>query len=197
MTIRITSAHVGDLRARAQRAGERFEAARASLYRPDGEPIYAESEHEEHMNRLKAERDAALSEVSPALDEALSELRAEREHLHNADVVASLSNEELARAASLRDLAADAVQTLSDEGLVARLRSVEASGDRAAALSYARAASRRLQADTARCRRRAREAGRTPPLWAPILPSTVPSRRWKALWAVRSAGRASRTFVPA
>lgn len=159
MTIRITSGHIGDLRARAERAGERYEAARANLYRTDGEPIYSESEHEEHLSRLRAERDGVLGEACPALEEALSSLRAERESLQNGDAATSLSTEELARAASLRDFAADAVQSLSEEDMLARLRAVEVSTDRAAALSYARAAARRMQADASRRRSQARQAG--------------------------------------
>lgn len=159
MTTRITSGHIGDLRARAQRAGERFEAARANLYRTDGEPIYSESEHEEHMRRLRVERDGVLGDVGPALDEVLSGLRAERDNLQAGDVATSLSTEELSRAASLRDLAADAVSSLSEGDLLARLRAVGASGDRASALSYARAATRRMQADASRRRSQARQAG--------------------------------------
>jgi hypothetical protein len=155
----VSSIDIDQLRLRAEHASTNFERDRGDLYRDDGSPLFSEDEHARREGELAAERNRVLSEVTPALEEAITGLRDERANLENADPAASLTDAELSRAASLRGFVADEAGELSVENLVARLNAVRAAGERGSMLAHARAARRRLQSDATRRRRALQQAG--------------------------------------
>lgn len=143
MTIQITDARLAGLMERAEAAQGAFEAARGSLYRGDGEPVYGEAEMRERLAELQSQRARACG---AAVEEARQiRIAAERavEDAANSDPLASLPTEDLARASAMRGFAADAAEALDDEGFEKRLRSVLAGGNRAEIGAYYAAGSRR------------------------------------------------------
>lgn len=125
-----------NLEAKAEAAATRFKEGKASLYRGDGAPRYAEDEHRERLEALAVERDAALDAV---LEEATGERLAaegETQRMRHADPASFLAEEELARANARRAFALDAAESLPPDELVRRLEEARASGDRASAFAY-------------------------------------------------------------
>lgn len=150
---------IGDLKARAESARDRFEEQRARLFRADGKTkIYSDAEHAERLAALRSERNRILREVRREAQAEADSAKRDLAALENGDPTTLLTAEELERANARRALVADDVALLTPEELQGRLEAVLRGGDRASAFVY-------LQAG----RRRARDMGAAPPELSRVL----------------------------
>lgn len=153
--------NVGDLKARAQRAVETFEAGRANLFRADGETrIYSDDEHAERLGALRSERNRILRETEEQCETATDEAQADLAALENGDPTTLLTTEELERANARRALVLDDVATLDQEALQGRLEAVMHGGDRDSMFVYLQAGRRHA---------RSAPAGAVPPALSRVL----------------------------
>jgi len=134
---------LGDLSAHIETASAKFEAETATLYRPDGTPLFAEDEHAARLDSLTRERNAALRQAGEDVREEMVKLDEHVEHLRARDVAERLSTEELQAAGDRRAFAMDAASTLGTGELADRMRSVLATGDKAAIFAYLNAGERK------------------------------------------------------
>lgn len=153
--------HIGDLKARAERAVETFEADRDKLFRADGKTkVFSEDEHAERLAALRSERNAVLTEVEKQTQGAIEEANADLTALKHGDPTTLLTTEELERANARRALVSDDVASLDQEELQGRLEAVLHGGNRDSMFVY-------LQAGRGRVR--GLPAGRVPPRLSQVL----------------------------
>lgn len=126
-------------------AVKRFEAEKAALYRPDGEPKFGPKEHAEKMAALLEPVTRWHNHVKEkcAAAEAEARMAASLEH---SDPITTLSDNELQRAYFLRPFVQDAVNSLPLSDLAKRLGAVVATGDKATIACYQQAAAQRTAA---------------------------------------------------
>jgi hypothetical protein len=144
MTTKNPEVNLGDLKARAELAQQRYEAGEKGLYR-DGKQLYSDDVHREEVSRLRSERNAVLGEVE---EEARAEglaADAAAERARNADPAEFLSPEELERANARRAFALDAARTMRPGAFAERCEAVLAGGGRGAIFAHAMAARRRRE----------------------------------------------------
>ena len=143
--------HFGSEATRLERAAERFEAAKAALFRSgDGQPMYAPEEHQQRLDGLLAEYDDVGAEIKATAEEAIAAGRQELAKLDSASPLDRLTADEQ-QAASVRALfVREDCETLPLGPLTARVRAVLASGDRVDAYLLGRYAGARLDADRQR-----------------------------------------------
>lgn len=134
---------LGDLKARAERAQEKFEKDKATLYRTDGSQVYSDQEHKERLGTFTRERNATLKQVEEAVWVERVALDEKIANIKNRDAGELLTSEELRAANDRRTFAIDAAETLGVEELVGRMRSVLASGDKGVIFAYLNAGERR------------------------------------------------------
>jgi hypothetical protein len=142
--------HFGSQVDRIDRAAERFEAARAKLYRSDGQPIYGPEEHRQRLDALLGEFDAVGAAVTGAAEEAIAEAEGKLAILEGGDPLDGLKPDELDRANRLAAFIREDAEALPHGELAKRLRAVLAAGDRPKALLWARYLDKRLEAERGR-----------------------------------------------
>ena len=69
--------HFGSEVSRLERAAESFEAGKARLYRPDGQPVYGPEEHQQRIDALLAQFDAVGSAVAEEAEAAIATAEAD------------------------------------------------------------------------------------------------------------------------
>ncbi len=166
--------HVGDLKARAERARRTFEESRAKLFRADGKTkIFGDAEHAERLSALRAERNRALGEVEAGLREAFREANAQLTNLEHRDPTELLSPQELALANQKRGFALDAAEALDTGALVRRLEAVLAGGEKGSIFAYWMGGQKRRERILERRRENARRASDHPFESAAQIPNTT------------------------
>lgn len=103
----------------------------SGLYQDDGQPVYTETIHQQHIQRALAPLETAVAEAHELCERADIEAR-KLEALRHLDPLSSLSNDELIRLNAARELAQDEIaqfELLPDQ-LGDRLDAVLAHGDR-------------------------------------------------------------------
>lgn len=127
---------LGDLKVRAERAQERYEAGEKRLYGSDGSKVYSDDVHNEEVGKLRAERNRELGEVEEMVREERAAASARAENARSADPTEALTAEELARANAKRAFAVDDADALDAAAFGKRLESVLAGGDKGAIFAY-------------------------------------------------------------
>jgi len=135
---------------RLERAGERFQAAKAKLTRPDGSRVYGDAEHAEREAALLADYDAVGAEVKATAEEATAAGRQELAKFDGASPLDRLTAEEQQAASVRAAFIKEDCETQPLAQLAARARAVLASGDRVDAYLLGRYAGARLDADRQR-----------------------------------------------
>lgn len=135
------------LKAQAEAARDRFEEGKEALYRPDGEKLYADAEHEERLRSLRSERNEALDRIEAEVASLVEATTEEIEVLEHGDVTARLWVDELEYASARHTLIAADVATLTDAELKERLSAVARGGDRTSQTCYWLAARGRVSGD--------------------------------------------------
>lgn len=155
MTEQIKNERLRNLRAKVEAAGRRFDEGKRRLYQANGDPLFAEDVMKAELEKLARERNAVLFEVEEEVREIAADSSGILERLQNADPIALLSEEELARANARRGFANDEADSLSASDLARRLESVLHAGDRASIAAYLLAGRRRRGAILERRKERA------------------------------------------
>lgn len=150
------------LQAKAEAAQSAFEATEQQLYRGDGARVYGDAEHEERLRTLRSERTAELRGIQEEASQIGEAARAEITNVENRDPAELATSDELAAATARRPFAQDASASLDVKGLIARLRSVLATGDRGAVLAWLAAGEGRRGQIIERRRDEAEDSAGTP-----------------------------------
>lgn len=129
---------------KAEKIRLEFEAARDKLYREDGNPRYAEEEHQERLAELQAQRNAALDAIEEDAQSALDTARKDLLAIENGDVTRLLAENDIQKASIRQPLISSDVAMLDREQLLQRLSAVAASSDDASKFCYWLAARDRL-----------------------------------------------------
>jgi hypothetical protein len=111
-------------------AQQTFEEERARLYR-DGKKLFSDDEHDEREGALRTERNRVARDTEKEVERSATQAHKELVTLENKNPSRLLSTEELQSASARREFVNDDVTALSETGLVSRLGSVLAGGDRA------------------------------------------------------------------
>lgn len=111
-------------------ADKAFEEERARLFR-DGVKLFSDDEHDEREGALRAKRNRVARDTEKEVEQSAARAREELVTLESEDPSRLLSTEELQSASARREFVNDDVMALSETGLVSRLGSVLAGGDRA------------------------------------------------------------------
>lgn len=127
-----------------QRKAEAAQRAKAELYR-DGKPMFAPEVHAEQMTRVLAPLQQAVAAVEQMAQDTEAEAK-KLETLASRDPLASLSTDDLQRAAALAPLIKEEVEGMNAYALALRLRAVADHGDTASKHLYLRYASQRTDA---------------------------------------------------
>jgi hypothetical protein len=148
---------------RATRALSTFEAARQTLYRPDGSPVYGDAEHQERMQEIVSElRDTLEYEIEGAR-EAAAEYEQEALALSYTDPTKGLATSaDRERFSASLPLIREDCQTMPLPSLVAQLKAVAAGSDKVPKVLHARYATMRADAEDARLRELARNGNGSP-----------------------------------
>lgn len=139
------TAKLNELKARAERAQERYEQSEKRLFRPDGSKLYSDDVHKEEIDKLRTERNRELGEVEELVREERVAASTRVENARNADPTELLAEEELGRANAKRAFALDASESFDAEAFGKRLESVLAGGDKAAIFAYWMAGQRKQE----------------------------------------------------
>lgn len=126
-------------------AVKRFEAEKAALYRPDGEPKFGPKEHAEKLAALLEPVTRWHNHVKEKCAAAEAEARMAA-NLEHSDPITTLSDNELQRAFFLKPFVESAVASLPLSDLAKRLSAVVATGDKATIACYQQAAAQRTAA---------------------------------------------------
>jgi len=126
------------LRTRIDMAGERAEAEKAALYRPDGSKMFGEEEHAERSAGIAEGVARVAGEVRAGADRIVEETRADLDAILYADPTEDLSAEELERANARARFVREDCETLEPDELARRIRGVLAGGDKAMTWLYSR-----------------------------------------------------------
>lgn len=172
MTEQIRNERLRTLKAKAERAGRKFEEGKQHLFQRGGSKLFAEDVHRRRLEELARERNAVLFEVEEECRQIRAGAAGVLERVQNADPAELLTDEELARANARRAFAIDAAETLPEEVLVERLRSVLAGGDRAVVFAYWMGGLRRREAILERRRERAEARAGSPAAAQPVARGT-------------------------
>jgi hypothetical protein len=172
--VTLIGGRLGDLKTRAERAIQAFEAGRAQLFRADGETkTYRDEDHEERLGALYRERNQVLAEVEQEARAQGEAATREITHLENRDPQELLTSEELERAGARRGFANDQADALDLGALNRRLESVLAGGDKAAIFAHFLAAQRRRQRILESRRESAMSAAGGSPVTAAQIPTAT------------------------
>ena len=125
-----------ELKAKAERARDRFEGGRKQLFRSDGEKLFSEDEHSERLASLRRERNAVLDEIQVEADSSFKAATEEIAVLEHGGLTARLSTDELEQASARHALMAADVASLDRDELKERLAAVMRGGDRATQACY-------------------------------------------------------------
>lgn len=148
---------INRLRTEAERIAADFDRRKATLYRPDGAPVYGPEELAERLEKIQQERTQQLQPIEREARRIAETARQKAQAAGGADPANSLTADELSRANSLRGFTNDFCQSAGLGEVVDRLRAVTLEGDRASLYAHLAASEKRLR------RERDREPGSPSP----------------------------------
>ena len=128
-----------ELKSRAEKAADDYEAGMERLHRPDGTRRYSDQEHKERERALRSARNTELDAVESIAEKEIDQAQQVLDTLEDGDPTTLLDTSEVQAAGAKRQFVNDAVSTLGEKELEERLRAVLASKDKASIFCYLQA----------------------------------------------------------